>query len=78
MKLEEWHPSDVGDQLTGHYGRQGGDAFIQTDAGLLWIVPQGAEACLKAIDADIGQRVTVTYRGRNSEGKDVFHAMAEA
>jgi hypothetical protein len=32
MRLEEWHPSDVGDQLTGHYGRQGGNAVFYTAA----------------------------------------------
>jgi hypothetical protein len=78
MKLEEWRPSGPGDQLKGHYGRQGGDAVIQTDDGLTWMVPRGAEPYLKAIDPDVGQRVTVTYRGRDPEGKDVFHAIAEA
>jgi hypothetical protein len=72
MRLEEWHPSAVGDQLSGHYGRQGGNAVIQTDDGLMWSLPHVAEVRLQTIDPDIGQSVTVTYGGRNLHGDEQF------
>jgi hypothetical protein len=76
MELERWHPSNVGDRLTGRYGRQGGDAVIQTDDGLLWMVPHEAEAALGTIDPDIGGRVTLTYRGRDPAGNELFTVAA--
>ena len=63
MKVEEWNPSRQGEQISGYFGRQGGDALIQTDEGLLLLLPRAAMEQIRAIDPDIGERVTVRYEG---------------